>query len=188
MAPFRARMAELVDALDLGSSELAREGSIPSSRTTFSLDFPMRILLQRVKEASVAVDGEVISAIKGGLLLLVAIAPDDTAEVAALMAKKVANMRIFSDENGKMNHSLLEVPGEVLLVSQFTLYADLSHGRRPYFGQVAAPAKASELVDLLRLELEKLGLSCQSGRFGADMQVALVNDGPVTIIMDSAQL
>lgn len=148
----------------------------------------MRVLLQRVTTAQVVVAGETVGQIGHGLLLLVAIAPDDTVVTCRKMADKVAALRVFSDENGKINLSLRETGGSCLVVSQFTLYADLHHGRRPYFGQVAAPDMARQLVDTFTAQLRELGITCATGRFGADMAVSLVNDGPVTIMMDSDQI
>lgn len=144
----------------------------------------MRLVLQRVISASVSVDGEVIVAIGRGLLVLAAAGHDDTPDTCAKAAKKVAEMRIFSDAEGKMNLSVAEAGGEVLVVSQFTLLGDTSKGRRPSFVKSAPGPVAEPLVDELVASLEKLGLSVAKGRFGANMQVSLVNDGPVTLVVD----
>jgi D-aminoacyl-tRNA deacylase len=144
----------------------------------------VRALLQRVAEASVEVDGERVAAIGDGLLALVAAGRSDDAAAAGRLAAKMARLRIFADEDGRMNRSVLDVAGEVLVVSQFTLYADASRGNRPGFTDAAEPELGRELVDAVASELESLGLRVQTGRFGAHMQVALVNDGPVTIWLD----
>lgn len=149
----------------------------------------MRILLQRVRHASVTVEGEEISRIGQGLLLLVGVGPQDSRKEADFLAEKCVNLRIFEDENGKMNRSLLDMGGDVLAVSQFTLYADCRHGRRPAFTDAAAPAMAKELylyfVEKLR---EKTSGTVGEGVFGADMKVELLNDGPVTIWLDSNEI
>ena len=144
----------------------------------------MRALLQRVSEASVEVAGERIAAIGPGLLALVAAGQGDGREDAARLAGKMARLRIFEDEDGRMNRAVADAGGAVLVVSQFTLYADTSRGNRPGFTAAAAPELGSELVDAVVEELRALGLDVQTGRFGAHMQVALVNDGPVTIWLD----
>jgi D-tyrosyl-tRNA(Tyr) deacylase len=144
----------------------------------------MRLVLQRVSSASVAVDGEVIGKIAAGLLVLAAAGHEDTSETAAKAARKIAELRIFSDSEGKMNLSVTEVGGEVLVVSQFTLLGDTSKGRRPSFVKSSPGPVAEPLVDELVVQLDKLGLSVAKGRFGANMQVSLVNDGPVTLVVD----
>jgi D-tyrosyl-tRNA(Tyr) deacylase len=153
----------------------------------------VRVLVQRVTEARVTIAGETAGAIGPGFLLLVGITLSDTAVEAALLARKVANLRIFDDEAGNLNRSALDrlaagAPVGMLVVSQFTLYADARKGRRPSFVHAAPPAIAAPLVERFADELRKLGLSVATGRFGAEMQVALVNDGPVTIWLDSAEL
>jgi D-tyrosyl-tRNA(Tyr) deacylase len=148
----------------------------------------MRILVQRVTEASVRVDKSVIGEIGPGLLLFVGIRDGDSAEEATMLAGKVANLRIFEDEAGKMNRSVLDCGYSALVVSQFTLYADLRRGRRPSFVEAARPEVAAPLVEYFAGALRDLGLTVETGRFGADMDIALINDGPVTIWLDSADL
>lgn len=145
----------------------------------------MRVVLQRVHNASVTVDGEHISRIGGGLLLLVGVAADDREENADWLAEKIAGLRVFNDSDGKMNLSLRDVEGEVLAVSQFTLLADTRKGKRPSFVQAAQPEKAEPLFDYFCERLRATGARyVQTGRFGAMMGVALVNDGPVTIVLE----
>ncbi|MAX26083.1 MAG: D-tyrosyl-tRNA(Tyr) deacylase [Phycisphaeraceae bacterium] len=146
----------------------------------------MRVCLQRVSSASVTVDQNVVGQIDQGLLLLTGVGHDDTPQIIDKMAVKVANLRIFSDEDGKFNLSLLDVNGGALVVSQFTLYADARKGRRPSYTDAGKPEIASPLCDRFADQLSQLGVSpVQAGIFGADMKVALVNDGPVTIWLDS---
>lgn len=145
----------------------------------------MRAVLQRVSRAGVAVDGETTGAVGGGLLVLAGVRKGDTPEDAAWVAAKIAALRIFPDDAGKMNRSVGEAGGAVLLVSQFTLYGDVRKGRRPSFGRAAPPEEAVPLLDVLKRDLETAGLRVETGRFGAHMMVELVNDGPVTIIVDS---
>jgi D-tyrosyl-tRNA(Tyr) deacylase len=145
----------------------------------------MRAVVQRSGPASVAIDGEVAGAIASGVVVLVGVAPEDKDREAQWPADKVANLRIFSDEEGKMNRSLLEIGGEALVVSQFTLYGDARNGRRPSFIRAAQGEEAERLYECVIAELRSQGVQCASGRFGADMQVSLVNDGPVTILLDS---
>lgn len=145
----------------------------------------MRALLQRVSEASVTVDGEVIGEIGTGLLILVcAMQGDDDSKVAPLAAK-ISKLRIFPDEAGKMNRSILDIGGSALIVSQFTLAADTSRGNRPGFSQAAPPAEGEALYERFIDEVAALGIPTAKGRFGADMKVNLLNDGPVTIWMDT---
>ncbi len=144
----------------------------------------MRIVLQRVSRASVTIDGTVTGEIGTGFCLLAGYAPDDTPEVVAWLADKVAGLRLFSDAEGKMNLGLAEVGGAVLVISQFTLYGDASKGRRPSFISAARPEIAIPLHDRFMAELRARGLTVATGQFGADMQVALVNDGPVTLILE----
>ena len=146
----------------------------------------MRVLLQRVSEASVTVDGRVTGRIGPGLLALVGIAPDDAASDRAWLARKVVQLRIFADADGVMNRSVQESGGEILAVSQFTLHASVRKGNRPSYSGAAAPAVAEPQFDAFVAELAGLlGKPVATGVFGAMMQVALVNDGPVTILMDS---
>ena len=144
----------------------------------------MRIVLQRVSEASVTIDTIVTGAIGPGLLLLLGIHHDDTPAHVVHLAAKCADLRIFSDENGKMNRSVKDIGGSVLLVSQFTLYGDARKGTRPGFTDAAPPTIAIPLYELFITEMKKLIPNVQCGTFGADMQVSLINDGPVTIILD----
>jgi len=145
----------------------------------------VRVVLQRVSEASVVVDGETIGAIGPGLLLLGAIAADDSEERVAKMAEKCANIRVFPGETGHFDVSVLERPGEALAVSQFTLYGDCRKGRRPSLSHAAPPERAKPLFELFAAELRRLGLRVETGRFGAKMEVRLVNDGPVTFLLDT---
>lgn len=146
----------------------------------------MKAVIQRVTRASVTVDGKITGEIEKGFLVLLGVMDGDTEEEMRLLAKKVFEIRIFEDENGKMNLSLDKVDGEVLVVSQFTLCADLSHGRRPSFINSAPPAMANELYEKFCEELRKLGVSkVAQGVFGAEMAVELINDGPVTIVMNT---
>jgi D-aminoacyl-tRNA deacylase len=145
----------------------------------------VRALLQRVSEAAVWVGGERIATIDAGLLALVAAGQGDDADDAVRLASKMARLRIFADADGRMNRSVAEVGGAVLVVSQFTLYGDTSRGNRPGFTGAAAPELGERLVDAVASELRALGLPVQTGQFGAHMRVALVNDGPVTIWLDA---
>lgn len=140
----------------------------------------MRVLLQRVKQASVTIDQQVVGEIDAGLLLLVGIGPDDDDVTVAKLAKKVLNCRIFSDEDGKMNRSVIDIAGRILSVSQFTLYADTTKGNRPGFSNAAAPDVAKPLWEHFN-QLLAAQVPVATGEFGADMQVSLVNDGPVTL-------
>ena len=148
----------------------------------------MRIVLQRVARASVSVNGEQVAQIGRGLLLLVGITHDDGDEDARYLAEKCVNLRIFEDEEGKMNISGLEIGAEILAVSQFTLYADSRKGRRPSFVRAAPPEKSEPLFNRFVEYLRKMGLRTETGRFGEHMLVELANDGPVTIILDSQEL
>lgn len=148
----------------------------------------MRVVLQRVKKASVHIDNNLHSSIEKGLLLLVGIKESDTEDMLQKIAKKCVEMRIFEDENQKMNLSIQDVHGEILSVSQFTLYADCKKGRRPGFSQAARPEVATPLYNRLNEILKEYGINVKTGIFGADMQVSLLNDGPVTIILDSEEM
>ena len=145
----------------------------------------MRAVIQRVSRAAVNVDGEPIASIGYGLLVLVGAADGDNEDTARKLALKCAEMRIFPDDEGRFNRSLIDVGGEALVVSQFTLIADVRKGRRPSFVGAAPPGVAAPLVDAFARALRDAGVETQTGRFGAMMQVELVNDGPVTIVLDS---
>lgn len=144
----------------------------------------MKAVIQRVSEGSVTVDGKVVAEIGQGLVILLGIAPEDTVELAKQMVDKIAHLRIFEDEEEKMNLSALDVNAEAIVVSQFTLYADTSRGRRPSFIGAAKPDLAKPLVESFTHLLTDQGVPTQTGVFGAMMDVALVNDGPVTIVME----
>jgi len=148
----------------------------------------MKVVVQRVSRASVTVDGEVVASIGRGLLLLVGAADGDGEEEARRLAVKCAELRIFSDAEGKFNLSLPDIGGEALVVSQFTLLADTRRGRRPSFTGAAAPETAEPLVEAFAAAMREAGVPVQTGRFGAKMTVALVNEGPVTILLDSADI
>lgn len=148
----------------------------------------MRFVIQRVKEASVQVEQEVIGEIKKGYLVLIGVSDSDTEQVADRMIKKMIGLRIFEDENGKTNLSLADVGGGLLLVSQFTLYANCKKGNRPSFIEAGSPDKANELYEYVIRECKKSVPEVQTGRFGAEMEVSLVNDGPFTILLDSEKL
>ena len=145
----------------------------------------MRCLVQRVKEASVSVSGNAIGAIEKGYLILLGVSQTDTEEVADKMLKKILDARLFEDENGKTNLSIRDVSGSLLVVSQFTLYADTRRGNRPSFINAGAPNHANALYEYFCKKAEKQGMPLAHGQFGADMQVALINDGPFTIMYDS---
>ena len=146
----------------------------------------MKVVIQRVAHASVSVEGQVSGAIKRGLLLLVGFGGDDTEAKLGPLAEKVANMRLFPDERGRFHFSSLEIGAEILLVPQFTLFADISKGRRPEFFGALAPEQAKSLFEKLPAHFERLGIKqVGCGIFGAYMQVELLNDGPVTIIVES---
>jgi D-aminoacyl-tRNA deacylase len=144
----------------------------------------MRVLVQRVTEARVTVDGSVVGEIGPGLCVLVGVTHADDDAAAAKLASKVAHLRVFDDDVGVMNRSLLDAGGAALVVSQFTLYGDTVRGRRPSWIAAARPEQAEPLVEAFARELEALGVAVARGVFGADMQVALVNDGPVTLMLE----
>ena len=148
----------------------------------------MRFIIQRVNHSSVTVDGDVIGKINKGFMVLIGIGKDDTKEIADKMIKKMIGLRIFEDENGKTNLSLADINGELLLISQFTLYADCKHGNRPGFSNAGAPDSANELYEYIISECKKLVPVVERGEFGAYMKVDLENDGPFTIILDSKEL
>lgn len=148
----------------------------------------MRLVVQRVSRASVGVDGETIAAIGHGLLIFAGVAEGDAEPVVRRLAGTCAAMRLFPDANGRFAHSVLDVPGEALVVSQFTLLADVRRGRRPSFSAAAPPTVAAPLVDAFAEAMRALGVHVACGRFGAHMSVSLENVGPVTIVVDSADL
>lgn len=144
----------------------------------------MKALLQRVKYACVKVDGKVVGKIDEGLLVFLGVQKGDKKENADFLSKKICNLRIFEDENGKMNKSVLDMKGKVLVVSQFTLCADTSRGNRPGFENAALPSEAKGLYEYFSSKVCEFGVDVQNGIFGADMKVELLNDGPVTIMME----
>lgn len=148
----------------------------------------MRAVIQRVSRAEVAVNGEVTGQIARGLLVLLGVAQGDTEADANYLSEKTAGLRIFEDENGKMNLSVTDVGGAILVVSQFTLYGDVRKGKRPSFDAAAPPQKARELYEYFVERIRAAGLRCETGRFQENMQVELVNDGPVTILLDSSRM
>lgn len=145
----------------------------------------MRLIVQRVKNASVEVENEIVGQIEQGFLVLIGITHNDTRENADYLAKKLCNLRVFEDENEKMNLALKDVGGKLLIVSQFTLYADCSGGNRPSFVNAAKPDMANELYEYFCEQCSEKGIEVQKGIFGADMKVKLLNDGPVTIILEN---
>ena len=147
----------------------------------------MRAVVQRVSRAQVAVDGEIVGDIGRGLLVLLGVTHADNEADADYLAGKIAGLRVFEDENGKMNQDTAAVSGGILVVSQFTLYGDVRRGKRPSFAAAAAPQRARQLYEYFVERIRAAGLPCQTGRFQEMMQVELVNDGPVTILLDSAK-
>ena len=148
----------------------------------------MKFVIQRVLEASVAVDGEVIGQIDKGYMVLIGVGQHDTKEIADKMVKKMVGLRIFEDENGKTNLSLADVNGQMLLISQFTLYANCKKGNRPSFIESGAPDMAEEMYEYIIAKCKENVPVVEKGSFGADMKVSLINDGPFTIVLDSEQL
>lgn len=144
----------------------------------------MRVLLQRVREASVTIDGECVGKIGAGVLLLIGVTHTDTKAEADCLAEKAVNLRVFDDEQGVMNRSVLDIGGEILAVSQFTLYGDTKKGRRPSYVAAAPGAVSEPMYEYFVGKLRESGLKVETGRFGADMKVALVNDGPVTLYLE----
>ena len=148
----------------------------------------MRAVLTRVKSASVEIGGQTVGSIGQGFLILLGVGPEDTEEKCRYLAEKALSLRVFEDENGKMNRSLADVNGQVLVVSQFTLYGNCRKGRRPSFTEAADPTLGNALYEKFLSFCAELGYPAQHGQFGADMQVSSVNDGPVTLILDTDQL
>ena len=148
----------------------------------------MRAVLTRVKSASVAIDGETVGQIGQGFLILLGVGPEDNEQTCRYLAEKALGLRVFEDENGKMNLGLDQVGGQVLVVSQFTLYGNCRKGRRPSFVEAAPPELGNALYEMFLSVCQELGYPPQHGRFGADMKVESVNDGPVTLILDTDQL
>ena len=148
----------------------------------------MRIVVQNVINASVSIDNKIVGKISRGFCLLVGFTHDDNEEIVKKMAEKLVSLRVFEDENGKTNLSLKDVNGEILSISQFTLYASVKDGRRPSFVNAMEPKKASDLYNFFNFYLEELGYKPEKGVFGADMKVSLINDGPFTTIIDSKEL
>lgn len=148
----------------------------------------MKVVLQRVSHASCTIDGKLHGSIQTGFLALVGITQSDNEEIVKKIAKKCFELRVFEDENGKMNKSLMDVNGDILSISQFTLYADCKKGRRPSFVNAARPEQANPLYELFNEELRTYGFKVPTGIFGADMKIELLNDGPITIVLDSSEL
>lgn len=148
----------------------------------------MRAVVQKVENSSVSVDGELISEIDKGFMVLLAVKDSDTLEDLEYIKRKIAKLRIFEDNDGKLNLSIKDVGGEILLISQFTLYGDARKGNRPSFIESAKPDKAEEYYEIMIEELEKEGVSVKAGKFQTHMKVSLINDGPVTILLDSERI
>lgn len=147
----------------------------------------MRAVIQRVSQAQVVVEGKIVGAIERGLLILLGIAPTDTRQQADWLAEKILGLRLFPDDAGKMNTSLIDIEGQLLVVSQFTLYGDCQKGRRPSFTAAAPPDVAKPLYEHFLMACKMLGIRTETGIFGASMQVSLTNDGPVTLILDTPE-
>lgn len=148
----------------------------------------MKFLIQRVKESNVKIDGKIVGKINKGLNVLIGISEGDTKEVADKMVKKLLKLRIFNDEVGKMNLSIKDVEGQLLLISQFTLYANMKDGNRPSFIKAGRPEMSNKFYDYIVEEVKKSGLKVETGKFGASMEVNIKNDGPVTIILESDKI
>jgi D-aminoacyl-tRNA deacylase len=148
----------------------------------------MRVVVQRVSRAQVVIDGEITGQIGRGLLILLGVGHDDTVADANYLAEKIAGLRVFEDDSGKMNRSVQDVGGSVLAVSQFTLYGDVRRGKRPSFDGASPPEKARQLYEFFVEQIRSTGLRCETGRFQEMMKVELVNEGPVTILLDSARV
>lgn len=147
----------------------------------------MKAVIQRVTNAAVSIDGICVGKIEYGFMVLVGIHELDTVEDSSYLVRKISKLRVFEDQEGKMNRSITDISGSILSISQFTLYADTKKGNRPSFIKVAKPEKSITLYDFFNEELRKEGITVATGEFGADMQVSLVNDGPVTIIIDTQE-
>ncbi|WP_313268638.1 D-aminoacyl-tRNA deacylase [Epilithonimonas vandammei] len=145
----------------------------------------MRVVIQRASEASVKVDNQIVGEIGKGLMLLIGVDESDENSDADWLVKKILDVRVFSDDEGKMNHSVKDINGEILCISQFTLISDYKKGNRPSYIKAARPEKAIPLFEYFKDEMKKSGLKTESGIFGADMKVSLINDGPVTLVFDS---
>lgn len=145
----------------------------------------MKLVIQRVANATVKVDGEIIGEIEKGFLVLIGVKQGDTKEQADFLIKKLCNLRVFEDENNKMNLSIKDIKGKLLIVSQFTLYADCKKGNRPSFIEAARPEEAETLYEYFKQGCRNEGIEVESGKFGADMKVSLLNDGPVTIVIEA---
>lgn len=145
----------------------------------------MKAVIQRVSQASVSINDDTVGAVKQGFMVLLGIHQEDTLEDVDYLVRKISMLRVFEDENGKMNKSIQEVSGGILSISQFTLYADTKKGNRPSFIEAARPETAIPLYEAFNEKLQSAGLAVATGKFGADMQVSLINDGPVTIVIDS---
>ena len=145
----------------------------------------MKIVIQRAKKAKVEVEGKIIGKIEKGFMVLLGVGPNDTKENADFLVKKMCNLRIFEDENGKMNLSIKDIGGELLIVSQFTLYADCRKGNRPSFTEAAKPELANELYEYFMQRCKEEGIKVEHGQFGAHMEVDFINDGPVTILLEN---
>lgn len=148
----------------------------------------MKFVIQRVSEASVSIEGNVVGKINKGFMVLIGVSNDDTKQIADKMIQKLVGMRIFDDENGKTNLALHDVEGELLLISQFTLYANCKKGNRPSFINAGSPEMANQMYEYIISECKKQVKIVEKGEFGADMQVSLCNDGPFTIVLDSAEI
>jgi D-tyrosyl-tRNA(Tyr) deacylase len=154
---------------------------------TATLKQPMRAVVQRVSRASVSIEGRVVGEIGLGLLVLLGVSTSDANADADYLAEKIAGLRIFEDDNGKMNLSVADVGGAVLAISQFTLYGDVRRGKRPSFDDAARPERARELYEYFVTQIRRRSLHCETGQFQAMMSVSLVNEGPVTVLLDSSK-
>jgi D-aminoacyl-tRNA deacylase len=170
------------------TAQIANSGGEALETRNEKLDtVPMRAVVQRVSRAQVTVNGEVAGKVGRGIVVLIAVGNDDKKSDADYLVEKIVGLRIFEDENGKMNLAILDIRGELLVVSQFTLYGDVRRGKRPSFDAAASPAPARQLYEYFVERIRATGLVCETGRFQETMQLELVNDGPVTILLDSAK-